>query len=138
MPRETNIEIVERYFDTVWNRGEVHREHEFVADNVVVHTPPGPDVSMLRAALPNLKLRNTALFGEGDRVVQRWMVEGTHTGAPLYGVPSHGESVTVTGISEFRIENGRIQERWGVADVLGVLQQIGAVPDPTHSQPPEK
>jgi predicted ester cyclase len=144
-----NTALVERYFETIWNGGELEREAEFVAQDITVHAPPMPGipdgiegplaiVKTFRDAVPDLHLRNTVLIGEGDRVVQRWMVTGTHTGADLFGIEPQGASLTLTGINEFRIENGRIQERWGVMDVLGMLQQLGAVPDPTHSTPPEK
>jgi steroid delta-isomerase-like uncharacterized protein len=144
-----NRELVERYFETIWNNGELEREAEFVAQDITVHAPPMPGipdgmagplaiVKTFRSAVPDLRLRNTVLIAEGDRVVQRWMVTGTHTGTDLFGVEPQGASLTLTGINEFRIENGRIQERWGVMDVLGMLQQLGAVPDPAHSTPPEK
>jgi steroid delta-isomerase-like uncharacterized protein len=149
MSAESNSDLIERYFETIWNNGELDREPEFVADDVVVHgspiqgVPAGRDgplaiASMFRAAVPDLRLRNTVLMGDGDRVVQRWIVTGTHTGQPLFGIPPNGTILTVTGINEFRVEDGQIQEEWGVMDVLGMLQQLGAVPDPTHSQPPEK
>ncbi len=149
MSVEENTRLVERYFDTIWNNGELDREREFVAEDITVHAPPMPGipdgiegplaiVSSFRAALPDLRLKNTVLVAEGDRVVQRWMVTGTHTGAPLFGIEPQGVSLTLTGINEFRIENGRIQERWGVLDTVGMLQQLGAIPDPTHSTPPEK
>ncbi len=149
MSVDENTDLIERYFETIWNRGELDREPEFVAADVIVHAPPIPDipdgrdgplaiVSTFRAALPDLRLRSTVVVAEGDRVVQRWIVDGTHSGTDLFGIAPKGAPLTLTGINEFRIENGRIQERWGVMDVLGMLQQLGAVPDPAHSTPPEK
>lgn len=142
-----NKQLLTRYFDTIWNRGEFEHEPEFVAQDCIVHASPidgipegieGPlmIVGTFRAALPDLRLVNTLLIAADDRVVQRWIVHGTHTGADLFGVPAQGARLVLSGVNEFRIENGRIAERWGTADVLGLLQQVGVVPDPQQSPPP--
>jgi steroid delta-isomerase-like uncharacterized protein len=144
---DKNKGLVMRYFDAIWNSGEFEREHEFVALDCVVHAPPiagippgieGPlmIVGIFRRAVPDLRLTNTVLIGEGDRVVQRWIVHGTHTGEDLFGVPPRGARLVLSGINEFRIEDGKIAERWGTMDVMGMLQQLGVAPDPQQSPPP--
>jgi predicted ester cyclase len=145
---EANKDLIARYFDTIWNRGEFDREPEFVALDCIVHQPPIPGlpdgiagplaiVGTFRGALPDLKLTNVVVIAEGDRVVQRWILKGTHTGADLFGMPAAGVALTLSGINEFRIANGVIAERWGALDVLGMLQQMGVVPDPMQSPPPD-
>ena len=145
---QENKDLVNRYFDTIWNRGEFEREPEFVALDCIVHAPPiagipagieGPlmIVRTFRAALPDLRLTNVVVIGAGDRIVQRWIVHGTHTGADLFGLPAGGTQLILTGINEFRIENGKIAERWGAMDALGMLQQLRVAPDPMHSPPPD-
>ena len=142
-----NKQLLAQYFDTIWNRGEFEREPEFVAQDCVVHASPMPGipdgiegplmiVGSFRAALPDLRLTNTVLIAADDRVIQRWIVHGVHTGADLFGVPPQGARLVISGINEFRIENGRIAERWGTTDVLGMLQQLGVAPDPQQSPPP--
>jgi steroid delta-isomerase-like uncharacterized protein len=143
-----NKEVVGRYFETIWNRGEFDREAEFVAQDCIVHAPPIPGipdgiagpltiVKTFRDAVPDLRLTNVLLVAADDRVVQRWVVHGTHTGEDLFGVPPSNVALVLTGINEFRIEDGKIAERWGTMDVLGMLQQLGVVPDPMQSPPPD-
>src|SRR5918995_1400947 len=95
-------------------------------------------VGTFREALPDLRLTNIVVIGAGDRVIQRWIVHGSHTGAELFGVPPQGTSLVLSGINEFRIEDGKIAERWGTMDVLGMLQQLGVAPDPQQSPPPDE
>jgi predicted ester cyclase len=64
---------------------------------------------------------------EGDKVVTRWTVRGTHRGE-LMGIPPSGKTITVTGIVIDHIVGGKIAETWTSHDTLGLLQQIGAVP----------
>ena len=71
------------------------------------------------------------LIAEGDKVVERWSLSMTHTGAAFFGVPAgSGKAVNVTGISIYRIANGKIVEHWGEMDFSRVLMQLGALPAP--------
>jgi predicted ester cyclase len=134
-----NMDLIVRYFDTIWNKGEFEREPEFVAENVVVHQPPIPGlpegiagplqiVGTFRAAIPDIHVEHTVLFGEGDKVVHRWVAKGHHTAAPLFSAAITDKEITMTGINTFRIANGRIVERWGHMDSLGLVQQLGLAP----------
>lgn len=136
-----NVALVERYFDEIWNKGNLAREADFVAQDIDVHTPPIADlpggiagplaiVGMFRAALPDIHLTHDLIFGEGDRVVHHWTAHGTHTGSDLMGVAASGHQLTMTGMNEFRVADGRIAERWGTMDIMGLLQQLGLVPTP--------
>jgi len=69
------------------------------------------------------------LIAEGDMVAARWSSRATHLGEYL-GVPPTGNQVEFTGISVYRIEGGRIAESWTEEDELGLMRQIGAVPEP--------
>lgn len=139
MSVEENKQLVQRYFQTIWNEGRYEAEEEFVHPDVVVHAPPIPGipegvagpltiVKTFRGAVPDLRLTNDDLFGEGDRVVQRWTARGAHTGDALFGAPADEKELTMTGINEFHIEGGRIVERWGVMDALGLMRQLGLAP----------
>jgi predicted ester cyclase len=61
--------------------------------------------------------------------VHRWTLVGTDTGG-LMGMPPSGKTLTFTGTSIVRMEDGLIVERWANVDELGVLQQLGVVPMP--------
>jgi predicted ester cyclase len=67
---------------------------------------------------------------EGDKVAARFTIRGTHDG-PFFGVPPTGQTIVGMSTSFYRIVDGKIAEDHGLADVLGILQQIGAFPSAT-------
>jgi predicted ester cyclase len=83
---------------------------------------------MFRGAMPDLKMSIEDEVYSGDRVVHSWKIQGKHTGTPLFGVPTTGKDLTLTGITIVRLENGKIVERWTQLDQLGLLQQLGVIP----------
>ena len=86
-------------------------------------------VSTMRSALPDLRITLEDDMAEGDKVVTRWIGQGTHQGE-LMGIAPTGNQVTITGITIHRVEEDRIVEEWSNWDALGLMQQIGAVPSP--------
>jgi steroid delta-isomerase-like uncharacterized protein len=80
----------------------------------------------LLRAYPDVHVTVEDLVAEGDKVVCRNVVTGTHQGEYL-GLPPTGRSVTYDEIFIFRFEGGRIAETWGVVDVLAQLRQLGAI-----------
>jgi len=82
--------------------------------------------SVLLAAFPDLHLTVEDVIAEGDRVVVRNTVTGTHRGEYM-GLPPTGKSVTYNEIFIFRFANGRVAETWGVVDVLSQMKQLGAI-----------
>jgi steroid delta-isomerase-like uncharacterized protein len=79
---------------------------------------------------PDNKNVTDDLIAEGDKVVERWTNTGTHTGAPFMGVPASGKKYSVTGISIYRIVNGKIVEHWGEFNSVTVFQQLGLMAVP--------
>ena len=111
---------------------------EVYADDIVMHEPDedvrgieglAQFVSMMRSALPDLRITIEDDMSEGDKVVTRWIAQGTHQGE-LMGAAPTGNQVTATGITIHRIEEDKIVEEWSNWDALGVMHQIGAVPSP--------
>ena len=86
-------------------------------------------VSMIRSAIPDLRITIEDDMAEGDKVVTRWIGQGTHQGE-LMGVAPTGNQLTFTGITIHRIEDTKIVEEWSNWDALGVRQQIVADPSP--------
>ena len=84
-------------------------------------------VSMIRSAIPDLRITIEDDMAEGDKVVTRWIGQGTHQGE-LMGIAPTGNQVTFTGITIHRIEDDKIVEEWENWDALGMMQQIGAAP----------
>jgi steroid delta-isomerase-like uncharacterized protein len=110
---------------------------EIVAPNVLFHAPVPMDATgaqalkqvwtVLLRAFPDLHVAVEDVIAEGDKVVCRNTVTGTHRGE-FRGLPPTGNSVRYSEIFIFRFVDGRIAEIWGVVDVLSQLRQLGAVP----------
>ena len=81
----------------------------------------------LHRAFPDLRVAVEDLIAEGDKVVARDVVTGTHRGEYM-GLPPTGKSITYNEIFICRFAGGRIAETWGVVDVLSQLRQLGAIP----------
>jgi steroid delta-isomerase-like uncharacterized protein len=81
----------------------------------------------LHRGLPDLHITIEDLIAEGDKVVGRNSVTGTHQGEYM-GLPATGKSVEYNEIFVFRFVNGRIVETWGVVDVLSQMKQLGVMP----------
>ena len=112
---------------------------EYFAEDVTVHVPfldlpPGREglrvlYSSFPGAISDVVLTFEDQIAEGDRVVTRWSSEFTHTG-DLFGVPATGKRVKQSGIMIYRIRGGKVVEQWAEANMLGLMQQLGAVPPP--------
>ena len=110
---------------------------EIVEPDALIRTPLPITVSGARAmkevfarlhrAYPDLHITVEDVMAEGDKVVNRNSVTGTHRGEYM-GIPPTGKSVTYNEIFIFRFLNGRIAETWGVVDVLSQMRQLGAIP----------
>jgi steroid delta-isomerase-like uncharacterized protein len=83
---------------------------------------------VLLRAFPDLEVTVEDLIEEGDKVVARNTVTGTHLGEYM-GLPPTGRSITYREIFICRFVNGRIAEIWGVVDVFSQLKQLGMIPE---------
>jgi predicted ester cyclase len=70
------------------------------------------------AAFPDGHVTTEDLIAEGDQVVERFSFRGTNTGLLMHS-PATGKKVTFSGVSVFRIANGKIVEHWGARDAFG-------------------
>ena len=138
MSAEDNKATARRWYEEVFNAGNLDLIHELFAPNFVDHDPVNPlpglegvrqVVGMYRGAFPDLHITVEDWVAEADKVVIRFRAQGTHKG-PLMGIPPTEKQVTVTGIDMLGFEHGKISEHWGNRDDLGMLQQLGAVPAP--------
>jgi steroid delta-isomerase-like uncharacterized protein len=107
-----------------------------VAPNFVFHnavqTFYGPEgfrqfATTYHTAFPEAHFTIEDVIAEEDTVVLRWTAHGTHKG-DLLGIPPTGKQVTVSGMTITLISNGKSVESWGEFDALGMLQQIGVIP----------
>jgi steroid delta-isomerase-like uncharacterized protein len=81
------------------------------------------------AAFPDFAVTVEDAVAEGDKVALRVTIRGTHQGA-LMGTPPTGKPIAISGMSLWRIADGKIVERWESADMLGLMQQLGVIPSP--------
>ena len=80
-------------------------------------------------AFPDCHVDSEAMYVEGDVLTWRFRFSGTHTGT-FQGIPPSGRSFSIPGITILRFGASRCVERWSVADFLGMMIQIGAIPAP--------
>lgn len=85
--------------------------------------------TMFLAAFPDSTLTIEDTIAEGDRVASRWTMRGTHRGE-FQGLAPTGNAVRISGIIISRIREGRAVEEWEVFDLMGLMQQLGAIPSP--------
>ena len=145
MPAEENKATVRQFYEEVLNKGNIALIDKISAANYVDHTaqpgtPPGVAgeklwFEMLRRAFPDGHTTIDDIVAEGDKVVVRATMTGTHK-AEFLGIPATGKKIKVSGIDMTRFVNGKSAEHWGQWDTLGMMQQVGVVP-PT-GQPTRK
>ena len=80
-------------------------------------------------AMPDLHFEIVEQIAEGDRVVNRLAVRGTHTGE-FMGSPPTGKAITFSGTDTYRVAGGKLAENWASADWLSMMQQLGVTPPP--------
>jgi len=90
-------------------------------------------MSEILAAFPDAKFSTLDVIVEGDKVVRRHQLEGTHTGDAFQGIPKTGRKVVVTATVTFQFENGKAKELWLNADFFGLMAQLGAFPVPKNN-----
>ena len=136
MSIEHNKALVTRFVEEFWNQGNLAAVDELMAAEVTIHMPTGEIVSPAglkefvaawRGAFPDWHATCEELVAEGDRVAERWTGRGTHRGA-LQGIAATGAQVVVPGTVFYRIVGAKIVEFRGQLDMLGLLRQLGALP----------
>jgi steroid delta-isomerase-like uncharacterized protein len=125
--------FIRTYTDEVWNKRDPQAMSRFYSESYVHHDVSRPDVRSLAeyqqwardliAGFPDLRVEIEDLITEGPKAVKRWTATGIHRG-PLAGIPASDKKVSFSGVSAYRIEDGKIHESWYVYDLFGLLQQI--------------
>ncbi len=138
MSTDNNKAHARRVFEEILTQGNLALIDEVYSADYVGHETSGPVhgqeelkqyFMIYRTAFPDAHYTVEDQIAEGDRVVTRWSVRGTHQG-PLLGIPPTGKPGAVTGIGIARFEGGKIAEVWSEFDALGMFQQIGVIPTP--------
>jgi predicted ester cyclase/quinol monooxygenase YgiN len=137
---EDNMAIVRR-IEIAWDENNLAAlddlfAPDFVAHNAVPGMPPGLAGAKMAhqasmAAFPDRRTAIEELIGAGDTVVVRMRMTGTNQGGLAWvGVPANGNKVNVTWISIYRLVGGKVVEHRAEMDVMGLMQQVGAIPSP--------
>jgi steroid delta-isomerase-like uncharacterized protein len=141
---DQNKARVRQFYDEVFNAGKLDLADQFIAADALDHEvmpdqkDPVPALANFktyladfRKAFPDLKVQVEDLVAEGDKVVARLRMTGTHKGT-FNGVPATGKSFSIQVIDIIRLANGKCTEHWGISDDAGLMQQLGIMPPPAH------
>lgn len=137
---EEHKELVRRSNEEVWDRGNLGFLDNYVAEEYVEHNSASPEpirgldgyrqnVERVRGAFPDLSVTTEDLIAEGNKVVTRYTITGTHENE-FMGIEPTGNKIEIEGISIGKFVDGRVVEGWSNIDVLGMLQQLGVIEPP--------
>jgi steroid delta-isomerase-like uncharacterized protein len=135
---DQDVAGIAREFIRVWTEGNLDLLDALAAEDLTVsysHFPaPVEGRDAFRATLeetfrhfPDLATTAETVVAHGDQAAVAWHYEGTHRSGELFGVHPTGRRVRVQGMTMYRILDGRVVEERGVADVLSLMQQLGAL-----------
>jgi len=113
--------VVERYYREVVNRGDARAARKLVSDEAVLG-----ELDAFRRAFPDAAIHTDLLLEAGDLVAVHLRGHGTHLGI-FQGHPATGRRWAATGSAFFRVERSRIADAWINWDLLGILEQLGAI-----------
>jgi steroid delta-isomerase-like uncharacterized protein len=141
---ETNKTQFYRTYEEMFNQGNLANVDELIAPDCINYEVPhgvnnrGPEsvrqaAMMLRTAFPDLHFTIEELVAEGDTVVGRVIMSGTHQG-PLMGIAPTGRSVRQDQVHFVRFQDGKSVEHRAVRDDLGMMQQLGVIPVSAHER----
>lgn len=133
--REANRKAAADFFRLIWNEKDESAIDRFIALDAAGNDPKfGVGRESFReqwkqwhAAFPDLHFDVREIIVEGDRVVTRWHLTGTHSGADFQGIKANGKKVSVDGVSIDTIKDGIVLEGFDAWDALGFRQQLGAI-----------
>ncbi|SRR6266516_1556012 len=134
--QDDNKALVQQFYEVIINQKNVAALDRFVSPNAVNHTVPSglPQVpnqflSLHLNAFPGAQVTVEDLLADGDKVVARVSIHGTHQGA-FRSISATHKPISVMAINIFRIVNGKMVEHWGLADRHSALQQLGVLATP--------
>jgi steroid delta-isomerase-like uncharacterized protein len=137
---DANKAMMQRFYDEVVNAGNIDVIDELLSEDFTEHeeVPGLPQdregvkqfFAMMRNAFPDLHFAVEEMLAEGDLVAAHVTVRGTHTGGEFMGIPAGGRSVDFQAMDLVRFGDGIATAHWGVTDMVTMLTQLGAMPEP--------
>jgi steroid delta-isomerase-like uncharacterized protein len=140
MTSEQTEAVAHRWHLEVVQEGNTGLADQILTPDVLIHVngqeSRGVDAAKqlataLKTAFPDIRITHDEVIVSGDRVAIRWTSDQTH-GGDYFGVPASGKRIHIEGLDLFHIRDGKIAAMWIEFDNLGVLQQMGAAPQPQH------
>lgn len=143
MSAEQSKALVWRFYEELWNNRKISVADQIYAPDCVTHqlvsgaepagAPRSPEsikhhVTEWLTGFPDLRFEVEQMLGEGELVMSRSVMRGTHLGKWL-GIPPSGKQVSIRMIVTHRVVNGRIAEDWVLVEALGFFQQLGLLPE---------
>jgi steroid delta-isomerase-like uncharacterized protein len=135
---EQNKQLVSQFFEA-FDRQDTEVMDQLVSSgNYSVHFSGIPPMdwngtkqfsAAFYSAFPDLRHNIVDMVAEGDKVAVRLNVTGTHKGE-LQGIPPTGKKVSFNATDFITLMDGKVAEEWVNADIMGLMQQIGAIPVP--------
>src|SRR5580658_5659702 len=137
MTPENNKLTMQRFTEFI-NTASEKLAAELISPDAIFHVPGrsepmrGPAgylaiIGMMRGSFPDIQWTLEEMIAEGDKVAARFIMRGRHRGT-FFGVPPTGKPIEVQAMNIYRLSDGQFVEEHGQPDMLGLLQQIGAVP----------
>lgn len=128
---EANKAMYRRFIDECLNGGNQAAVANYLTPDFIDHRAPGQDgiegtqkvIAQVHAGFPDIHFHPEDIIAEGDRVVVRFSIRGTHRGE-FMGIAATGRQVTWSGINIARMENGKFVELWGESNGLGLMRQL--------------
>ena len=134
---EDNKQFMRRFVEEAINQKNLDALNELVAEDFVEHIPfpgqcPGREglrqvLSAFISAFPDIRWTLEEQIAEGEKVVSRFTMTGTHRGEFL-GIPPTGKSVNIWGVVIDVVRSGKFSESRIIMDTLGLMQQLGTIP----------
>jgi steroid delta-isomerase-like uncharacterized protein len=134
-----NKALVRRYVEEVLNKKNLALIDELFASSFIDHDSSMPEAkgpagvkrlaAMAHASFPDLHFTIEDMIADGDKIVYRYSLRGTHK-HDFMGIAATGKQVNVTGIHIYRVSEGKLQEEWENWDMLGLMRQLGVLPQP--------
>ena len=132
MSAEENKAVVRREQEELWNHtGDLNAAEDLYAADQAEAAKQ--EAANFRQGFPDVVSTIEDLIAEGDKVVARWRRRATHQGNYM-GIPPTGKRVEFVGHSIDRVIEGKIVESWVEVDMLGVIRQLGALPEPGQTE----
>jgi predicted SnoaL-like aldol condensation-catalyzing enzyme len=130
--------LAKRFNDEVFTQGKVEVIDEIVADGYIEHQEfPGLEpskeglkqfIKVFHDAFDNINIEMLSVAVDGDELWVHSVFTGTHTGE-FAGIPATGKKVTLAMMDRVKTRDGKAIEHWGVSDDLGMMTQLGVIPE---------